>query len=350
MAYNQLNFAFLNQQKLPLLIQAPSEKKADIDDLVCFLKEENTLFKEHLLRYYAVIFRGFNINNPELFIKAIEACDLGVQYHYDLCPVPRTKIREGVFTSSNYPSNYTVALHNEKSYSPEFPTHLFFNCIQSAIEGGCTSLADGQQIWRSLPESLQQKLLLKGVLYRRHYYSSGVKYKIIQSLGVAPVFKTWMEEFQTDEKSVVESILSQKGYQFKWKGSDLVTEILLPACRKHPLTAELVWFNQANQLAHSYNGISEYVKSIVKNPIASFILLQNKFHPYLIFYGDGLAFSPQESTWIKNAIQQNTVLVPWQAGDFMIIDNYSCLHGKTPHSGDRLLLAGMTKFPYAQED
>lgn len=350
MTNNQLSYAFLNNQKLPLLIQPAAEKQADIHDLVRFLEEENALFKEHLLHYHAIIFRGFNINTPDQLIKVIQASELGANYNYDFCPVPRTKIQEGVFTSSNYPASYPIALHNEKSYSSEFPTHIFFNCIKSAAQGGCTSLADGHQIWLSLPESFQQKLALKGVLYRRHYYGDGIKYKIIQSMGVASVFKKWVEEFDTHEKSKVETILHQTEYQFKWKGNDLVTEIFLPACRKHPITDELVWFNQSNQLSHYCNGISDYVRSVVKNPMVLFILLQNKLHPYLIFYGDGSFFSKHESLLIRDAIQKNTVLVAWQPGDIMIIDNYSCLHGKTPHTGERLILTGMTQFPYDKEN
>ncbi|KTD10911.1 pyoverdine biosynthesis regulatory protein SyrP-like protein [Legionella gratiana] len=350
MMHNQPRYTFLNKQKLPLMIQPTTDKPADINCLVQFLKEENTLFKEHLLHYHAIIFRGFNINTPDHFSKAIQACDLGANYNYDFCPVPRTKIQEGISTSSNYPASYPIALHNEKSYSAEFPTHIFFNCIKAAEQGGCTSLADGHQIWLSLPEFLQQKLQSKGVLYRRHFYSYGIKYKIIQSLGVAPVFKTWMEEFNTHEKNKVETILQQTKQQFKWKGNDLVTEVFLPASRKHPLTGELVWFNQSNQLTHYCNGISDYVNSIIKNPIVSFILLRNNFHPYLIFYGDGTSFSKQESLLIAEAIQKNTHLISWQPGDLMVIDNYSCLHGKTPHVGERLILAGMTKYPYDKED
>ncbi|HEL8436747.1 TPA: TauD/TfdA family dioxygenase, partial [Legionella pneumophila] len=55
MAYHQLSYTFLNHQKLPLIIQPQAKAEGNIDVLKQFLKEENTLFKEQLLNYGAII-------------------------------------------------------------------------------------------------------------------------------------------------------------------------------------------------------------------------------------------------------------------------------------------------------
>lgn len=347
MTASQFNYSFLNKDQLPLLLQPQIIEKNDPRYLIHFLTEENGLFKEHLLHHGAILFRGFNVNDPDTFLEIIKASSLGPHYNYDFCPVPRTKLREGVFTSSNFPATYTLALHNEKSYSSEFPSHVFFNCNTRAETGGYTSLADGNKIWFSLPDFLQKKLQSKGILYRKHYYADkGLKHKLLQLMGINSIYKTWRSEFKTANKDEVERILDSLGQIFQWKGPDLITEKFLPACYNHPITGKIVWFNQSNQLASHCNSINDYIYELTKNPLTRFILLHKKVHPHVAYYGDGESISKQESIYISQAFQKNTLFVDWQPGDVMIIDNYSCLHGKTAHTGNRLILAGMTKYPY----
>lgn len=345
MAYHQLICSFLNQQKLPLMIQPQAKSEGNIHDLKQFLKEENALFKDYLLHYGAIILRGFHVNTAEQFLEVIQAGDLGPNYSYEYCPIPRTRIKENIYTSINIHPSFNLALHNEKSYDYDFPSHVFFNCIHAPEEGGDTALADGNKVWFSLPEFLQKKLQSKGILYRRHYYGSGIRYKMIRLIGKNSGCMTWMERFQTNDNKKVEMMLHQMGQQFRWvQGNGLITEQLLPAYRNHPVSGKLVWFNQINHANHYYNGTSDYIKSKITNPFARFILLHKYFHPYIAFYGDGEPLSKQESDCINSAIQKNTVSTSWQPGDVMIVDNYSCLHGKTPHTGNRLILVGLTKY------
>ncbi|VEG91944.1 TauD/TfdA family dioxygenase [Legionella spiritensis] len=346
MARCQFRCSFANTQKLPLILQAETTKQANVNGLVQFLTDDNPIFKDWLLRYGVILFRGFHVNTPDEFLACIQASALGPHYNYDFCPVPRTKLREGVFTSSEFPARYNLALHNEKSYSSEFPSHIFFNCNIAPKSGGQTSLANGHKIWLSLPEFLQQKLQTQGILYRKHYYGNGLTYKIILLLAKNPVYKTWMDEFQTNDKHTVEQLLAKSGEQILWKGNDLITEKYLPAFYIHPVSGKIVWFNQSNQLASHCNAVNDYVEEITKNVLIRHILLHRSLHPHMAYYGNGKSISKKDSCYISQAFQKNTVLHAWQPGDLMIIDNYACLHGKTPHTGNRLILAGMTRHTY----
>ncbi|HGC5940934.1 TPA: TauD/TfdA family dioxygenase [Legionella pneumophila] len=345
MAYHQISYAFLNHQKLPLVIQPQAKLEGNVHVLKQFLEEDNALFKEKLLKYGAIILRGFHVHTAEQFLEVIQSSNLGPNYSYDFCPIPRTRITDNIYTSINIHPSFNLALHNEKSYDQDFPSHIFFNCIHAPDTGGATVLADGNKVWFSLPTFLQKKLQSKGILYRRHYYGTGIQYKMIRSIGKNSGCLTWMERFQTDDKSQVEVMLQQMGTQFQWiQGNGLITEQLLPACRNHPISGKLVWFNQSNHANRYYNGTSDYIKSKITSSFIRFILLHNYFHPYTAFYGDGEHLSKQEADCINSAIQKNTVSTAWQPGDVMIVDNYSCLHGKTPHTGNRLILVGLTKY------
>jgi hypothetical protein len=60
-------------------------------------------------------------------------------------------------------------------------------------------------------------------------------------------------------------------------------------------------------------------------------------------YGNGEPFSPKEIREINEVLGLHSRVLTWQRGDFMIVDNFTFLHGKKPHSGNRLLYSCMTK-------
>jgi alpha-ketoglutarate-dependent taurine dioxygenase len=344
MTNDKINYSFLNHKKLPLVVQPQDKADSHYSALIHFLKKDNTFIKEQLLQYSAILFRGFHIDSPDKFLEAINACALGPLFNYDLCAVPRTKIREGIYTSINCHQSYTIPMHNEKSYDPEFPSHIYFNCITVPETGGTTPLVNGHQLWNSLPESLQHKLQSKGILYRRYYYGNGIKQKWVKAIGKGIHPTTWMSAFGSEDKEEVESVLRKMELQFRWikRGDALITERLLPAVRYHPVTGTIVWFNQSDHNNYYYNGRAETIRLFIKNPITRFFMLRKSLFPYISFYGDGGLISKQDSDLMNLAIKKNMVTNPWQQGDFLVVDNYSCLHGKIPHTGDRLILAGMT--------
>jgi alpha-ketoglutarate-dependent taurine dioxygenase len=340
-----IHLSYINEQKLPLLIQPQHEEQAHSNYLIQFLNKEHVVFKEHLQQHGAVLLRGFNVVSVEKFLDVINACDLGSYNEYGICIIPRNKVTEGVYTFADpYPGD--IPMHNEKSYEQDFPAHVYFNCIHASETGGHTPLVDGHKLWLALPESLQNKLQSKGILYRQYYYGNSIRHKFIKAIGNNIFSKTWMSVFQTEDRSEVESILKKMGHQFKWtrKGDGLITEITLPAVRYHPVTNKVMWFNQINHRNNYLFNRASIIKSNIKNPFARFILMRMNVQPYIVLFEDGENISRQDTDIINNAITRNTVSTPWQEGDVMIIDNYSCLHGKTAHTGNRLILVGLTKY------
>jgi hypothetical protein len=338
----ELKQYFLNKQQLPLVIEPESENQADFAYLKHYLKENNSTFKKALQEYGGILFRGFQVDALDKFAEIISSCSLGMPYKYELCAAKRTYLREGITASLNY----DIPMHNEKSYAVDYPTHIYFNCLQAPKEGGETPLANGRKIWLSLPENLQNKLKSKGIIYHRHYYGLGIWYKFLKWICEDTVVLSWPAQFETNDPKRVERIVKEREEYLKWGfGGGLFTKILLPSCRMHPQKKELVWFNYSNMLNPHDNYLSNFFKSKVSNALFRFILLNKYMHPYLASFGDGEPISKEEAKFIKEAVAKNTTLFTWKEGDVLILDNYACLHGKNPHAGDRLVLVGLTNDP-----
>lgn len=336
-------FKFLNQNSLPLIIQARNQNQANIDYLLQFLKGENAAFKAQLLDYGAILFRGFNIFSAEHLSLMIDHCNLGTPHDYGQGLIPRTKITNDVHRIT-HPRETAIPMHNEKSYSKDFPHHVYFNCIRAATEGGNTPLADAHKVWLSLPEALQLKLRTKGILYHKFYYGPGIKQKYAQLISRGIDCETWMNAFQTDCEYQLGQFLEQSKIQYRWskRTNGLLIEHKLPAYHHHPINNRIVWFNQSNVMNYYHNYIYGNDK-LIKHPIFRLMLPPKRFLTHFASFGDGEPISKSDAHLIHHAIQRNQISIPWQEGDVMVIDNFLCLHGKEPHRGERLLFVGMTQ-------
>ena len=277
-----VTFKFVNQNRLPLIIQPKEEKLATPDHLLQFLNEENNVFKEQLLKYGAVMFRNFQINSPDKFAKVIDACSLGNVFNYDLCVIPRTKIQKGIYTSINYTQN-GIPMHNEKAYDYDTPSHIYFNCAKPSETGGYTPLIDGNKLWYALPDKLKYKLETLGIMYRRYYYGEGIKLKLIQKIGGGVNCRTWMEHFKVRARFDVDELLANTIYQHEWTtlGNGLITKKTMPAFRKHPILDKTVWFNQCHNLNRYFNTSADYVHIKIKKSILRHIMAQSQLLPLM---------------------------------------------------------------------
>lgn len=71
--------------------------------------------------------------------------------------------------------------------------------------------------------------------------------------------------------------------------------------------------------------------------------------PFNTYYGDGKRIEPEIVAAIRDAIDAETVVFRWQAGDLLLLDNMLVAHGRNPYTGPRRLLASMAD-PYTRTD
>lgn len=303
-------------QSLPMVIQPV------IDGLSLLTWVEQNL--EHIQRYLqthgGILFRGFTINGSKdfgAFMAAVSTTPMTYSYR----STPRTQVEGNVYTSTEYPADRTIPLHNEMAYARQWPMTLAFYCQQPALEQGETPIAGSRRVLARIPDDIRQKFADLGVLYVRNY-GGGLDLP-------------WQEVFQTEDRQEVETFCQRADIELEWWGDDqLRTQQVCDAISTHPQTRETVWFNQAH-LFHASN-LGEAQQHL-------------EHWPRNAYFGDGSEIPETVLATIRAAFAQETILFPWQAGDVLLLDNMLAAHGRRPFTGPRRVLAGMAD-PYSSQD
>lgn len=314
-----------DRPSLPLIIEAGrgSGNDASPEGLVAWYCDHADGFEQALLRHGAVLFRGFHVNNPAALLTAARAQCPQLRDYVD-GNSPRTKLSNDVYTSTEYPPEDMIWLHNELSYSHQWPTRLFLSCVVAAAEGGETPVADGRHLLRALPPDIVETFAAKGVAYVRNLHGG---------LGVGP---SWQETFETDDPRTAERHLGGGGAEFAWQSDGSLRIIQKrPAIIVHPVTGETVWFNQADQFhpsglrADAYEAMMTLFEGNESNL------------PINATFGDGSPIDAGMLASIRNTALREATVLPWRAGDLMVVDNVLTLHGRRPYRGPRQVLVCM---------
>lgn len=302
---------------LPLVISPAIEGV----NLVLWATSQREFIEAHLRKHGAILFRNFGVKSLiefEAFIGAISAEMLEYTYR----STPRSQVQGKIYTSTEYPADQAIPLHNEMSYASSWPMKIWFWCAQAAQEGGETPIADSRKVFERIAPEIRERFLQKKVMYVRNYG---------EGLDL-----TWQNVFQTADRSVVEAYCRSAGIDFEWKSGDrLRTRQICQAVAAHPQTGEMVWFNQAH-LFHV---------SSLPAPVREVLLAEfdEEDLPRNSYYGDGSPLEPSVLDEIREAYNQESIVFPWQEGDVLMLDNMLVAHGRRPFVGPRQVLVGMAE-------
>ncbi len=278
------------------------------------------LLREYLERHGAILFRGFEVRDFEAAIRATTEASELLEYEYR--STPRTQVSGRIYTSTEYPAALSIPLHNEMSYSLQWPLKVYFHCVLPAQTGGETPIADSRRVYTRISPSVRARFAQKGVLYVRNY-GDGLDL-------------SWQNVFQTENKAEVEDYCRRERIQFEWKSGDgLRTSQLCQAIARHPRTSEVVWFNQSH-LFHT-STLEDKVREMLSAEFAEKDLPRNAY------YGDGSRIETSTLEEILEAYHQETVTFAWRKGDVLMVDNMLVAHGRRPYSGPRKILVGMAE-------
>lgn len=302
---------------LPLLAWS----EVDGVDLAAWMTRNRGDIEARLSAHGGILFRGFGVGTPEELDRIVRAVS-GETLEYTYRSTPRTRVQGEIYTSTEYPADQSIPLHNEMSYTRSWPRKIFFCCAVAAPVGGETPIADSRGVYRRIDPEIREKLARLGVTYVRNY-GSGIDLP-------------WQDVFQTSDREAVEELCRRAGIEFEWRGEDeLRTRQTCQAVTVHPGTGEPVWFNQAH-LFH-VSGLPNALRESLLSTFAEEDLPRNAL------YGDGTPFEPEVLAAIRAAYEAETMEFPWQEGDVLLLDNVLVAHGRRPFQGPRRVLVGMSE-------
>ena len=336
-------------QILDVTTTAFISKPATFTNFLEFLSkpEISKKIEETIIQYGGVLLRGFNASTPEDFSSIISHLfhnDSTRNYKDGISP--RTSVlADQVFTSTEYPSQYNMDLHNEMSYSPSPPKYIMFFCHTAPSEncGGETPIAFSKDIYNRLDKNIRSIFEQKGLLYVTNLPSK---------IGGHKFGLSWQSTYNTENPSDVENFCHNHGIFFKWispvTGIEIVdhksdeylsckitlrTERKCPAVRKDELSGNLVWFNHAH-LFHP-SDLPSHVRSGMEK------LVPTELFPKNCFFGDKTIIPDHYLTHIRETMRSCEVSFSWEKGDLLLLNNLIVCHGRHSFTGNRKILVSM---------
>lgn len=304
-------------QILPLVIEP-----AGFDvELLSWAGDNLDFIEAELIKHGAILFRGFDVLSAPAFEEVVRviAPDLA---NYVEGLSPRIMVGDRVYTSTEYPPEYFVSMHNELSYAHRWPSKIFFFCLTEPREGGETPIADSRKVFDLIDPQVRARFVEKGVKYLRNLHGD-------QGAGLS-----WQSVFETTDRATVEAYCRSGKIDFQWKpDGGLRTRQVRPATIRHPQTGETLWFNQVDQWHTSNLGADVARALLAVTPEADL--------PINACYGDDTPFDSAELEAIRAAYQQAMITFPWQEGDILLLDNMLTAHGRMPFVRPRKILVAM---------
>ncbi|CAK9153492.1 unnamed protein product [Ilex paraguariensis] len=302
-----------------VLSSDPTRLTSDVSVLTEAIKLHKPWLDSLLHRSGAVLFRGFPLTTASDFNNVVEA------FGYEELPyiggaAPRSKVVGRVFTTNESPPDQKISFHHEMAQVSVYPSKLFFFCEVEPASGGETPIVLSHIIYEKMNEKYPEfveKLEEHGLIYTRVL---GEEDDNSSSVG-----RGWKSTFLTQDKSVAEERAAKLGVKLEWM-EDVVKTIMgpIPAIKLEKTRQRKIWFNS---MVGAYIGWKDPRNNTVKT----------------VTFGDGSPLPAHTVYDCLKILDEESVAIPWQKGDILLVDNLAVLHSRRPFNLPRRILASLCK-------
>src|SRR5258708_6481928 len=113
------------------LVGTAQEASSNAQLLPGWLLANKDSIQQLLYKHGAILFHGFGVNTSDEFQNIASIfCEKFSDYVGGNSP--RTKVKSHVFTSTEYPKEGKISMHNEASYLAHMPGTILFFCAKPA--------------------------------------------------------------------------------------------------------------------------------------------------------------------------------------------------------------------------
>jgi alpha-ketoglutarate-dependent taurine dioxygenase len=303
------------QRTLPYMVA--SERTGD--SLVDLIGADQARLRQRLATHGALLFRDFDVDDVAAFESVVRAMS-GEPMTYNERSSPRHAIKGNVYTSTDYPADEEIFLHNESSYQAAWPRLLYFYCDREPSSLGATPLADVRRVYQVIDPEVRQEFQRRGWMLTRNYWPN---------VGIP-----WPEVYGTQDRSEVERYCADRGIGTEWRAPDQLrtTAVRRPAY-PHPDTGEDVWFNHI-----TFFHISTLDEEVREGLLAMF---GEDGLPINTYYGDGARIPDDVVAHLRDCYRAEWRRFDWHKGDVLVVDNMMTAHGREPFTGPRKIAVAM---------
>jgi len=300
---------------LPVVIEGDG---ADVIEVIGTRRAE---IRAALVEYGGVLLRGFEIGGVDGFDRVVRAVS-GSPLTYTERSSPRSTIKGQVYTSTDYPPDEEIFLHNENSYQASWPLTLYFYCLEAPTSLGATPLADVRRVYELIDPDVRDEFARRRWMLVRNFYPD---------FG-AP----WQHVFNTDDRSEVAAYCAANGIDLEWIGKDgLRTRSVREAIHYRPGSDVPRWFNHA-----TFFNVTTLARDLQEGLTAMF---GEEGLPTNTYYGDGGPIPGEVMDHLRDAYRAATVRFDYQRDDVLIVDNMTAAHGREPFTGPRKIAVAMAE-------
>jgi alpha-ketoglutarate-dependent taurine dioxygenase len=269
----------------------------------------------------ALLFRGFDVGGVDGCAAVVREFS-GAPLTYTERSSPRSVIKGNVYTSTSYPPEEEIFLHNENSYQARWPLVLFFYCIRPAATRGATPLASTRAVLEAIDPAVRAEF------DRR-------KWMVVRNYGDR-VGLPWREAFGTGSRDEVERYCADNGIVAEWLGDDhLRTRAVRDAVHHHPETGAPVWFNHAT--VFHVTTLPETVRLGLLEMYGEAGLPSNTY------FGDGEPIPDDVVDHLRDCYRSAKVRFDYHRDDLLVVDNMLVAHGREPFTGPRKVAVAMAE-------
>src|SRR6218665_190820 len=311
---------------LPLEVKSVNTKEQKVFDGISFplilspsdtFRHKETLFwndwvkkninaiENLLLKYGAILFRGFPFDTPKDFDEFAKAYDYN-PFHNVYGLGVRSSVVGNVFTANELPPGGKIPFHHEMAHVKDHPLVLFFYCDIRAKEGGNTPLVLSNVVYRKMVEREPE--------FVNRLEKEGLRYMRVAPDGNDPKTsygRGWQSTFFVSSKEEAERKAREQGYDFEWLegGSMKTLTDTLPAIRVDKRTGKKMWFNSV----FTYAVVMQHDRN---------------YDTIGVIFPNGDTISDETLEVLKEVMDEAKVTFQWQHTDVVMIDNRAVQHSR----------------------